>query len=269
VTAIIVPDLSDLAYHKSPALSASGAKLILKSPAHYRWAMDHPAPPSPTFTLGHAVHSLVLGSGRQVVRVYFDDYKTKDARLLRDVLLSADMIPLTRPEWAQVRAMADAVLSHPLAAALFADGQPELSIFTADPETGVELRTRPDWIGSRFVVDLKTAATADPREFANACERYGYFQQAAWYLDQAAAAGLIDDDARFLFVLVEKDAPHLVNVVEPDMPSVQRGREKNRRAIDIFAECVATGTWPGYPTDTATIIGSPQWAIRQHEEEYL
>ena len=267
MSAQIIESLSDVAYHSSPALSASGAKLILKSPAHYRWAMDHPST-SPVFNLGHAVHSLILG-GRPVTMVQSDDYKTKAAREERDHALTTGAIPLTRTEHAQVAAMAEAVLNHPLAAALFADGRAELSIYTTDPETGVALRSRPDWIGNRFVVDLKTAATADPREFANACERYGYFQQAAWYLDQAAAAGLIDDEARFLFVLVEKDPPHLVNVVEPDMPSIQRGREKNRRAIDIFAECVATGTWPGYPTDTATIIGSPQWAIRQHEEEYL
>ena len=43
----IIEALSDLDYHSSPALSASGAKLILKSPAHYRWAMDHLADVQP------------------------------------------------------------------------------------------------------------------------------------------------------------------------------------------------------------------------------
>lgn len=120
----IIEALSDLDYHSSPALSASGAKLILKAPAHYRWAMDHPPKTTATFNLGHAVHSLVLGSGRPVTMVQSDDYKTKAAREERDHALTMGAIPLTRTEHAQVAAMAEAVLNHPLAAALFTDGQP-------------------------------------------------------------------------------------------------------------------------------------------------
>lgn len=260
----IIEALSDLEYHSSPALSASGAKLILKSPAHYRWAMDHPTT-SQTFNLGHAVHSLVLGSGRQVVRVYFDDYKTKDARVLRDVLLSADMIPLTRPEWQQVRAMADAVLSHPLAAALFADGQPELSLFTTDPETGVELRARPDWIG-RTIVDLKTTINANPADFDRIAWTYHYEMQAAWYLDEVARAGIIPDDDRLLFVNVEKSPPYLVSVTELDAEALRIGRTRNREAIDTFARCLATDEWPGYPA-VEHLVPLPTYAAMQYAEE--
>ena len=260
----IIEALSDLDYHSSPALSASGAKLILKSPAHYRWAMDHPTT-SQTFNLGHAVHSLVLGSGRQVVRIYFDDYKTKDARLLRDVLLTADAIPLTRPEWQQVRAMADAVLSHPLAAALFADGQPELSLFTHDDVTGVELRTRPDWIGS-VIVDLKTTVNANPADFDRIAWTYHYEQQAAWYIDEAARAGVVADDARFLFVNVEKSPPYLVSVTELDAEALRIGRTRNREAIDTFARCIATDEWPGYPA-VEHLVPLPTYAAMQYAEE--
>ena len=260
----IIEALSDLDYHSSPALSASGAKLILKSPAHYRWAMDHPTT-SQTFNLGHAVHSLVLGSGRTVVRIYFDDYKTKDSRLLRDVLLAAGMIPLTRAEWAQVRAMADAVLSHPLAAALFTDGQPELSLFTHDDVTGVELRTRPDWIG-RTIVDLKTTVNANPADFDRIAWTYHYEQQAAWYLDEVARAGIMPDEDRLLFVNVEKSPPYLVSVTELDAEALRIGRERNREAIDMFARCIATDEWPGYPA-IEHLVPLPTYAAMQYAEE--
>ena len=260
----VIEGLSDLAYHQHPALSSSGAKLILKSPAHYRWAMDHPTT-SQTFNLGHAVHSLVLGSGRPLVMLEVDGYTTKAAREERDRALTADMIPLTRPEWQQVRAMADAVLSHPLAAALFTDGRAELSIFTTDPETGVELRTRPDWIGS-VIVDLKTTVNANPADFDRIAWTYHYEMQAAWYLDEVARAGIIPDDDRLLFVNVEKSPPYLVSVTELDTEALRIGRTRNREAIDTFARCIATDTWPGYPA-VAHLVPLPTYAAMQYAEE--
>ena len=257
--------LTDLEYHQSPALSASGAKLILKSPAHYRYAMDHPPAPTATFNLGHAVHSLVLGSGRAPVFLDFEDYKTKASRETRDIVLSQGDIPLTAPEAAQVRAMADAVLSHPLAAALFTDGRAELSIYTTDPETGVELRTRPDWIG-RTIVDLKTTVNANPADFDRIAWTYLYEQQAAWYLDEVARAGIMPDEDRLLFVNVEKSPPYLVSVTELDAEALRIGRERNREAIDTFARCIATGEWPGYPA-IEHLVPLPTYAAMQYAEE--
>ena len=260
----IIEGLSDLDYHRSPALSASGAKLILKSPAHYRWAMDHPTT-SQTFNLGHAVHSLVLGSGRPVTMIQSDDYKTKAAREERDHALTMGAIPLTRTEHAQVAAMAEAVLNHPLAAALFADGTPELSIFTTDPEIGVELRTRPDWIG-RTIVDLKTTVNANPADFDRIAWTYHYEQQAAWYLDEVARAGIMPDEDRLLFVNVEKSPPYLVSVTELDAEALRIGRERNREAIDTFARCIATNEWPGYPA-IEHLVPLPTYAAMQYAEE--
>ena len=264
MSAQIIESLSDVAYHSSPALSASGAKLILKSPAHYRWAMDHPPAPTATFNLGHAVHSLILG-GRPVTMVQSDDYKTKAAREERDHALTMGAIPLTRTEHAQVAAMAEAVLNHPLAAALFSDGTPELSIYTTDPETGVELRTRPDWIGN-VIVDLKTTVNANPADFDRIAWTYHYEQQAAWYLDEVARAGIMPDEDRLLFVNVEKSPPYLVSVTELDAEALRIGRTRNREAIDTFARCVATGEWPGYPT-IEHLVPLPTYAAMQYAEE--
>ena len=260
----IIEALSDLDYHSSPALSASGAKLILRSPAHYRWAMDHPTTTA-TFNLGHAVHSLVLGSGRPLVLLECDTYRAKCDQLERDVALAEGQIPLTRPEWQQVRAMADAVLSHPLAAALFTDGRPELSLFTTDPETGVELRTRPDWIG-RTIVDLKTTINANPADFDRIAWTYHYEMQSAWYLDEVARAGIMPDDDRLLFVNVEKSPPYLVSVTELDAEALRIGRTRNREAIDMFARCLATDEWPGYPA-VEHLVPLPTYAATQYAEE--
>lgn len=259
----IITGQSDTDYHRSPALSSSGARLILRSPAHYRWAMDHPTTTA-AFNLGHATHSLVFG-GRPVTMIEADGYTTKAAREERDHALTMGAIPLTRPEHAQVAAMTEAVLNHPLAAALLADGQPELSVFTTDPETGVELRTRPDWIGS-VIVDLKTTVNANPADFDRIAWTYHYEQQAAWYLDEVARAGIIPDDDRLLFVNVEKSPPYLVSVTELDAEALRIGRTRNREAINTYARCLATDTWPGYPA-VEHLVPLPIYAALQYAEE--
>jgi hypothetical protein len=45
------------------------------------------------------------------------------------------------------------------------------------------------------------------------------------------------------------------------------GDAKTRRALETFAECTASGVWPGYPEEVQ-MSSPPVYAIYQHEEEY-
>ena len=38
-------DVEEIAYHADPAFSQSQAKVLLESPARYRWRLTHPAAP--------------------------------------------------------------------------------------------------------------------------------------------------------------------------------------------------------------------------------
>ena len=57
-------------YFDIEALSASGAKLMLKSPAHYRYWKDNPKDPTPAMTFGTIVHALVLEPHRDISKLY-------------------------------------------------------------------------------------------------------------------------------------------------------------------------------------------------------
>jgi len=47
-----------------------------------------------------------------------------------------------------------------------------------------------------------------------------------------------------------KDPPYLVTVIELKPAAVQRGRDLNRRALQIYRDCVEADVWPGYvPND--------------------
>ena len=114
------------------------------------------------------------------------------------------------------------------------------------------------------MVDYKTTRSAAPADFAKSAADYGYHQQEPWYCDGFADVAA-DSNAAFLFVIQEKHAPYLVNVIELDRDAVELGRRLNRLAIETYARCMESGIWPGYGNDVAR-IELPQWAAYQQEE---
>lgn len=252
------------------SLSCSGARLLLppNCPAIYRWNGDHPQPPKRAFDFGHAAHREVLGNGPDLVVVDADDWRTKAAREARDQAYADGAVPLLAHEYIQVQDMAAALRGHRVAATLFhpAHGTPEQSMFWRDPRTEVWLRARLDWqpdsvatSGRLILVDYKTTAAADLDSIQRAVYDRGYYQQAAWYLDGAEQLGMSPKGSAFLFVFQQKTPPYPVTVVELDPVALRLGRERNQRAVHLYAECVSTDNWPGFHDDIATVT-LPPWA---------
>jgi hypothetical protein len=261
----IIADLPDEQYHAArDSLSFSGAKLLLppSCPAKFRERMDNPPKPKPEFTFGHAAHRLVLGKGAEIVEVDAPNWKTKAAQEIRNTACNG-VAPMLTHELEIAREMERAVRAHPIAGPLFETGEAEMSLYATDPATGVRLRGRTDWLttldGQYFVVDFKTSDTAEPQTFARKGAGYLYHGQHAWYEDLVKAVGL-SDSPRFVDVVVEKTRPYVVTVVEYDAQSVAEGRRLNRMAIDIYAGCVATNTWPDYGPIIHS-ISVPEWAL--------
>lgn len=258
-----VHEMPSSAYHAHAALSSSGARKLLppSCPALFKWERDNQAAPKRHFDFGHAAHRLVLGEGPELVVVEAADWRTNAAKEQRDAAYAAGQVPLLPDDFEMVKAMSLALAGHPLVPTRM-PGKPEQSLFAQDEATGVWLRARLDWLpdatGERMVlVDYKTTRSAEPGSFARSVATYGYYQQAAWYLDMVTALGIADDPA-FLFVAQEKTPPYLVTVFEMDEHALRIGRMRNRSAIDIFAECSANDEWPGYSSEIET-IGLPAW----------
>ena len=260
------------------SLSCSGAKLLLppSCPAKFRQRMDNPPPAKRHFEFGHLVHLLVLGIGVPTVEIDADNYRTKAAQEQRDaaraegkipVLVGADANDEFGAELAKAQAMADSVRAHPEAGELFRRGHPEKSLYWTDPETGVRLRARADWltlINERLTcVDLKTGVTANPTELVRPFWKFGYHVQASWYRRLLIEIGL-HHDPDFVFVTVEKEPPYLVTVVRYDSAAMAEGERLGRAAIDTYVECMRTGVWPSY-VDQAVEIGLPPYAFDDEE----
>lgn len=278
----IVRDMTDAEYHQLPSLSASGAKLLLDAggPAKYREQMDNPPPPKPVFDFGTLVHTLVLGKGADLEVLDPAVHGLKPNGTVADVpsmtgmwkkavaaAREAGKLPVSLDEYNAAKAMADTVRQHPVAGPLLADGEAEESWFATDPDTDVKLRARPDWQTTRdgrlLIVDYKTAADASPIGFERAATKFKYHVQAAMYRHVSKLLG-IDADPAFLFVAQEKQAPYLVCVHEFDAESMAEGERQMRRAIELFADCMRTGVWPGYEPVVNTMT-LPDWAFDEME----
>lgn len=265
--------IPDLVYHSDRAsLSSSGARTLMQGggPAKFKAAQDEPPNPKPEYDFGHAAHKMVLGEGSQLVKVDAENWRTNDAKAKRVKAWAEGKAPLLKSAIDVAQVMAGKVHSHPLAAKLLQAGTPEFSGYWHDDATGVRLRFRPDWItdprsGRMICVDYKSAKTADPAQFRRSIADYGYHCQAAWYLDGLREVE-ISDDAAFVFIVQEKTFPFLVSVVQLDLEAIEIGRQKNRLAINRYAECRESNEWPGYD-NTIHTLSLPSWVVKQHNEE--
>jgi hypothetical protein len=280
VTVITEPGVYDIpadTYHADPvpggSLSSSGARLLLATcPARFRHEQQYPTKSTDAMDLGTAAHKEVLGVGPELVIVDAKDWRTKKAQDKRDDAYARGAVPLLVADHQRVQAMAETLRRHPIAAALLNPdrGKPEQALFWVDEDTGVWRRALvdhlPDPGPSRYIVtDYKTCVSAQREAIRKSVYNYGYHQQGPWYLDGVRALGLAEDPA-FLFVFQEKTPPYLINVVQLDSLAMTVGAGRNRQALEVYRDCVATGHWPGYDADIQ-LISLPPWAEREALQE--
>jgi hypothetical protein len=280
VTALsgIIPALDEQTYHAHPALSSTGARLLLDSPARFKYRMAHPYT-SDAFDLGTAVHTKVLGVGHKVI-TYPPEHLTPSGNPSTKAATVAwveeqrakGLALVPQSQVRAVEAMTESVLAHPTArAVLEREGIREASVFGTDPATGVDMRARFDHLqtgGNRTVaVDLKTTpGSASSAGFGKSAATYGYHIQEAHYLNTLQyATG--NSDAQMVFVVVEKEPPYFVAVHQLDDQFALIGQDEARRARDIYARCLDTDEWPAYP---AHIIQTspPAWLVYKHQDQY-
>lgn len=263
-TATIHAGLPDDDYFALPALSHSDLKL-LDPPARYRWIKDNQAQTfKAEFDFGHAVHELALGSGPGIDIIDAADWRTNAAKAARDESRAAGRAPLLAADYDRAKQCADAIRTHPVAAKLL-DHMDHTEIALVWDDDGLTRKAKLDGVTGRFGFDLKTTDRADTAAFGRSAGKFGYATQDAWYRDAMRACLGIDDPA-FLFLVVEKEPPHLVNVIQLDEYDVELGARRNRHRMDLYRTCCETGVWPAYG-DGINQAQLPRWAEIDMETE--
>ena len=247
-------------YHAVDALSKSMMSKILKSPAHYKAALEEHQEPSKAMQMGTAIHTAVLEPHlySQVVAVVPPDIdgRTKEGKAWKEMHKSR--IHLTHAEDIDVQGVANSVRRHPFWEITHLNNQREASVFAQAEETGIALKARPDmWVEDHTLVDVKTTDDATPEGFSRTVTSFGYHIQAAHYLAMTGAEN-------FVFVAVERKAPYAIGIYRLDAEWLQAGENLRRKAISTLHECRALDSWPAYPTATIT-LSCPKWVLNKSE----
>lgn len=259
-----------------PCLSASIAKVLHEKSPRHAYAR-HPKlggrfyPSSEAMDEGTALHSMLLGAGREVFPVQFDDYRTKAAKEQRDAARAERKIPLRAKDFDRLVRVARELRDGFRDASISLEGDVEqtmLWVEQADDGTPVQCKGMldlVDWTTGR-ILDLKKTENAHPDAIARHVDDYGYAIQEAAY---RSGFGEVRPQQRgreqFAFAFYELD-PAVVVEVQLDGSYRHIGESRWRRAVNTWARCLKTGKWPGY---AAQPIAPPAWVARKEEEREM
>jgi len=220
------------------------------------------------FDEGHAIHSLVLGVGAPIKEIpdsllsgEYRSVSSAEAKKFKADAEAEGFTVLKPQQFARIQRAAESVLGNVKARRLL-DAAPfrEVSLFAADPESGVGLRGRVDALGD-LLLDVKSAADIQGRAIDRAVLDRGYYLSAAVYRHLLTLI-LDEDPGPMHLIFVEKEAPFEVAVRVLDDPAWQEyGLRQMRKAIDLFASCNEFGVWPGADDEDGPIrpIEFPAW----------
>lgn len=274
------PNMPDAVYHADPvpghgSLSSTGARLLLKSPAKYAYQRQFGSGEKRAFDFGSAAHTLVLGTGPELVKIEGDGanpnaWQTNATKLAVKEAREAGKIPLRPADWLAVCDMAEALTCNPHIMELLSGGTAEEAIFVQDPSTGMWLRGKCDYRASdKSADDYKTSIHAvDAASFARTMTQFGYHIQFALYRYILLLLGLIEPDTPFYAIAQEKEPPYLAAVLEPDVDAMAYGHAEVLEAIALFQRYSYAGEWPGYPAEPQRVSLSG-WKLKEYEDRGL
>jgi hypothetical protein len=269
-------DMPAREYHALSRLSQTAIKRLLQSPAHYREWLRAPMEPSAAMQFGSVVHSLLLDEPdeRKAAFIVIPD-EAPDRRSTAGKAWwtefnerAAGRIAIKNEDYARALNCAAAVAQHPRARAIIDSCMPEVSMLWTDGETGVDCKARADLVAPdrSFLVDIKTTPDASRGAFQKSIWNFRYDLQAAFYMQALAATeGIVPHS--FVIIAVETEPPHGAALYRIDNRATFAAEADIARALALFADCSASGEWPGYSTEIMP-IDVPKWAQARAPEGF-
>lgn len=276
-----------------PTLSASLAHLLLaQSPLHAKWA--HPKL-SPAYEqdnaeradIGSVAHELLVGGESRIVEVMFDDYRKNEAKAARDAAYAEGKIPVLSAKLAAVHAMVkvarefipESEIAGPLEGA---DAEVTVvwqEMFLAEGgsmksrrQDNVWCRARPDWLSAdrRWHISYKTTqGSAEPSAWIRNHLSPDGHDVAALFYEQGIGHVGGNKDVETIFLVQEQNAPYACSLVGLDPAMRDLASRKVNRAINLWAQAMASGEWPCYPAQVHYAEPMPWDEARFEERGYM
>lgn len=244
-------------YDAIDAVNWSRLKMIGKSPAHYRHNLLTPSKDTDARKRGRAVHMAVFEPERYLsATIVWDAGRRHGRKWDAFVEKNEGKDILTAAEARAVQDLANAIRSDATAEKYVSGGRAEVTVLWE--ESGIRCKGRLDFAANcGALVDIKTTRDASPEGFGREVWRYQYHVQASWYRhgwEKATGTRL-----PFVFVAVEADPPHVVQVYRVPEPIMDLGTERWTALLEHLAFCRQESRWPGY-FDGEGELELPRWA---------
>lgn len=232
-------------------VSASDIKNFLQSPRYYYYkAFEEVKEKNKLdqrhFPVGSAVHELVLEPdlfwSNYCVAPKFDMRTNAGKQGYAEFLAtSGNKTILYEDEMEMALKMAEVGTKNETFMELIKDSYRELSCYTIDEKTGLQIRMRPDSFAKNksTIVDIKTCKDSSPRGFKKDVYSYGYSISAAFYSD------FLKRDY-YVFCAMEKQAPYQTALYVLDDEMYEYGRKQYRMALDLLKWSKDNNYWCDY-----------------------
>jgi hypothetical protein len=257
-------DIDFETYKEMKCTNHSALLTFAKSPAHFKYYhLDgNEKPATPAMELGTAIHEAILAhnSFKEAYVVWDEsvDKRTKEGKKQWEELKATGKKILTLKDGLLIRSILDSVEENETVKDLLLGCMPELSIIFNDEKTGLLCKARLDgYRDDGTIFDIKTTTSASESDFRKSLVNYSYFTQAAFYKKAVESQGM--KFSRFVFIAIEKEAPHAIALYELSNEAIRQGEALNDKRLKQLAECFKTDTWPAYPKEIIT-IDLPVWA---------
>ncbi len=268
-----------------PRLSYSIAyTLVTRTPAHaydqHRLLGGNGKKSTKAMDEGKLMEKFVLGADLdKIVLVEADSWRGKEAQTAK---ASAELLgkePVLQKDYDEAKEAAVVIVEN------FKKKGVDLALVT-DAEKGIEVfvQIKLTWTsaegvlcsgvidrlvldhkrGKAFIYDFKTTSNASTKEFSRSVYQHGYHIQQNGYEE---AVGLTWPEflgrIETLFLVAETDSPFCVRVLPLAGSMAELGRRAWSEAKRIWAECTASGIWPGYPDER---IEATAWMLAEQME---
>jgi hypothetical protein len=250
-------------YHSRPGISNSGLGYFKRSPAHYRaYKAGLLGDSTEAMKFGTMIHTAILEPELFDSQYVVGPDVARNTKIWKEFVVAHPGKEIIKPdEHETCLKVAGSVMANPTLSHIIRNSTREMSGFWRDPATDIECRFRPDAIlVSEYSVDMfdiKTTRDASKDKFYWSCMEYGYFRQAAFYMDgyEAITGDRVDS---FTLIAVEDKPPYICQAYVLAPEDIARGRIEYSDLLFRYEECLRTNVWPGYSDGSIQLLTRPE-----------
>tara|TARA_R110000744_G_scaffold380108_3_gene499804 strand:+ start:3833 stop:4681 length:849 start_codon:yes stop_codon:yes gene_type:complete len=235
-------------YLSKDSVSASDLKNFLKSPRSYFYEKNRtePRPEKRHFSVGSALHQYIMEienfDDNFIVSPKFDRRKKQGKLDYEEFVLKAEgKTIINDEEMDMIKQMSVNAKMNKTFMEFLEGSQYEVSCYTKDDNTGLDLRLRPDILptNKNTIVDIKSCLDSSPNKFKKDVNSYGYALSAAYYMDFIGREN-------YVFAAIEKSPPYQASMYVLSDEIIALGRYQYRMALDLLKWSRENNYWCDY-----------------------